>query len=322
VTHGNGIVALERVSKVFEPRSGLFGPPRKIRAVMDVSFEVARAEAFGLVGESGSGKTTLARLMAGLVEPTSGRILFDGRDLALLSGSETLDLRRSLQIVFQDPVSALDPRQTVFQALAEVLRVRGETDCDALRERCGEALKTVDLRFEDADRYPHELSGGQCQRVGIARALISSPAVLVADEPVSQLDVSTQAEILSLLGRLRSDLGLTLVLVAHDLSVVRQTVDRVAVMLNGWIVEIAPTGKIFSNPLHPFTRALLEAVPKPGGREEREGDKAVGGRFPGASDGDCPFLDRCPERKADCEGRPVDLIASGSPEHSVRCRRA
>ncbi len=313
------MVTLDRVSRVFESRRGLFGSVRRVWAVKSVSLGVGRAEALGLVGESGSGKTTLARLMTGLLEPTSGKVLVQGADLALTSGSTIRRLRRSVQMIFQDPVSALDPRQTVFEALAEVVTIGGEKGRRNIRERIESTLSMVELRPEDSSRYPHELSGGQCQRVGIARALISSPAVLIADEPVAHLDVSTQAAIVSLLARLRSRLGLTVVLIAHDLSMVRQAVDRVAVILNGRIVEAAPVGEMFSRPLHPYTQALLEAVPRPGRppRGGAEGDP--GGWSSGSGDAACPYVRRCPGRREGCESGPVDLTPAGGPTHWVRC---
>ncbi len=319
MTASGPVMQVEEVSKTFESRAGFFNSRRVVRAVKSVSLDVARGEVFGLVGESGSGKTTLARLMAGLLVPSSGRVRFEGSDLQALSSTENRRARRSLQMIFQDPVSALDPRQTVFSALAEVLQVRGEGDPGSLRERIESALGRVDLRWEDAHRRPHELSGGQCQRVGIARALLSSPSVLIADEPVSHLDVSTQAGIVALLGRLREQLGLTVVLIAHDLSVVRQLADRIAVMLEGRIVEEAPAEAVFSRAGHPYTRALLEAVPRPGAIPRFPGGRVAGGaRRTGAG---CPFAPRCPAVQKQCLARCPDPVSLRTG-HYVRCGRS
>lgn len=314
------VLSLEGVSKVFQTRVGLFGPLRVVCAVRGVSLAVRRGETFGLVGESGSGKTTLARLMVALLKPTGGRVCFSGVDLSGLSGTELRRARGQLQIVFQDPVSALDPRQTVFQALTEVLEVHGIQSLKSEREQVERLLGRVGLRWEDAGRYPHELSGGQCQRVGIARVVALSPAVLVADEPVSQLDVSTQAHILSLLGDLRSELGLTFVMIAHDLSVVRQVVERIAVMYAGSIVEMALTADLFSTPLHPYTRLLLDSVPRPGARA-RPPAEAAGRREGRGNGGGCPFFDRCADCGRECAvTRPV-LERVGDGDRWVRCLR-
>lgn len=320
------VLALDRVSKVFRDRAGLVGRTREVHAVNDVSLSIKRGEAVGLVGESGSGKSTVARLMVGLLEPTRGRVLFKGDDLAGFAGRQMRNARRDLQLIFQDPVGALDPRQTAFDAVDEVLRVHGcEAGANGRRcfrrsggERVGELLKVVGLRAEDANRYPHELSGGQCQRLGIARALALSPTAIIADEPVSQLDVSTQAQITSLLSRLRSSLGLTLVLIAHDLSVVRQVVDRVAVMFGGRIVEEAPASTLFSRPRHPFTRALLRAVPRPGRAGEIEANtprtSEVGETVVG-----CPYVTRCLEREVVCSNTVPELRCVDGEHHRVRC---
>ncbi|MCK4546403.1 MAG: ABC transporter ATP-binding protein [Candidatus Eisenbacteria sp.] len=319
----SGVVVLENVGKTFRMGGTPFQPPRSVDAVREVSLSIDRRESLGLVGESGSGKTTVARIMVGLLEPTRGSVCFEGRDLFSASAGELRMLRRHLQIVFQDPESALDPRQTVFQALFEVLQVHGLIRSGKGREQIRSLLKMVDIRWEDAHRYPHQLSGGQCQRVGIARALALEPSVLVADEPVSQLDVSTQAQIVSLLADLRGRLGLTVVLIAHDLSVVRQVVDRVAVMLGGWIVEMAPTEDLFSRPLHPYTRTLLEAVPRARpftGSFARTASRPLGQWSAPRSPAACPFAPRCPDGTSACAARIPDLAPADNPAHLVRCR--
>ena len=235
-----------------------------VRAVDGISFDVHAGEAFGIVGETGSGKTTTARMVARLIDPTAGSIHFDGRDLTGLSRSEVKALRREVAMVFQDPYSSLNPRKSAGAIVAEPLAVHGLLPGRGERRRAvGELMERVGLDPGHVNRQPHEFSGGQRQRIGIARALALGPRMIVADEPVSALDVSIQAQILNLLRDLRRDLGLTLVLISHDLSVVRYMCERVAVMREGRIVELAPTDELFRHPEHEYTRALLDAVPRP-----------------------------------------------------------
>jgi ABC-type glutathione transport system ATPase component len=247
---GEALFKVERVSKTFSlPRTRLFAPARRVEAVRDVSFELRRQETLGIVGESGSGKTTLIKLLLGLERPDSGTITYTGRSL-----------RHEVQVVFQDPASALDPRMRVDQIILEplqVLRVPGDR-----AERLRELLEAVGLPPDAARRYPHEFSGGQRQRIAIARALAPHPRVLIGDEPVSALDVSVRAQILNLLEDLRVNFQLTLVLVSHDLSVVRHMTERVLVMRAGQVVEEGPTRAIFGQPHHPYTRLLLESIPR------------------------------------------------------------
>ncbi|MEA2472308.1 MAG: peptide/nickel transport system ATP-binding protein [Thermoleophilaceae bacterium] len=247
------------------PRAGLLGRAREpLRAVDGVSFEVAPGDAFGIVGETGSGKSTTARMIARLIDPTSGSIRFGGRDLTGLSRAETKAFRREFAMVFQDPYSSLNPRKTVGSIVAEPLAVHGLHEGRGERRRAvQELMERVGLNPEHYNRLPHEFSGGQRQRVGIARALALDPRLILADEPVSALDVSIQAQILNLLRGLQRDLGLTLVLISHDLSVVRYMCERVAVMREGRIVELAGTTELFAHPREPYTRALLDAVPVP-----------------------------------------------------------
>ena len=243
-------------------RRGGHGP---VRAVDGVSLDVASGETFGIVGETGSGKSTTARLIARLIEPTSGSIRFAGRDLSSLSrGEQARELRRELAMVFQDPYSSLNPRKTVGSIVAEPFAVHGLLPGRGERRHAVQGLmERVGLNPEHYNRFPYEFSGGQRQRIGIARALALEPRLILADEPVSALDVSIQAQILNLLRDLRRDLGLTLVLISHDLSVVRYMCERVAVMRDGQIVEMAPADTLFEQPEHEYTRALLDAVPAP-----------------------------------------------------------
>ena len=244
------------------------GPLRRrgdaVRAVDGVSFDVRRGESFGIVGETGSGKSTVARLVSRLIEPTAGSVRFDGREVATLSRGETKALRREIQMVFQDPYSSLNPRKTVGSIVAEPFAVHGLREGRGERRRAvQELMERVGLNPEHYNRLPHEFSGGQRQRIGVARALALGPRLILADEPVSALDVSIQAQILNLLRELQRDLGLTLVLISHDLSVVRYMCDRVAVMNRGKVVELAATDTLFARPEHPYTAALLAAVPVP-----------------------------------------------------------
>jgi ABC-type oligopeptide transport system ATPase subunit len=239
-----------------------------IKAVDRVSFEVIRGETLGIVGETGCGKSTTARLMMRLLEPTSGSVHFDGRDITHVKGAELKAVRREMQMVFQDPYSSLNPRKTVGSIVAEPFAIhRLHTDRAERREKVRELLNTVGLNPEHYNRYPHEFSGGQRQRIGVARALALGPKLLIADEPVSALDVSIQAQVLNLLRELQRGTGLTLVLISHDLSVVRHMCDRVAVMYEGKIVELADNEALYRSPEHPYTKELLAAVPGPRRRQ-------------------------------------------------------
>lgn len=239
-------------------RTSLLRPSASVHALRGVSFEVQAGERFGIVGESGSGKSTLLRILAGLDRPTSGSVVIDGTDISALPERDLRFLRKRLQLVFQDPMSSLDPRMRVRDIIAEPLVAQG---MGGRQERVSELLAAVGLPPDAADRFPHQFSGGQRQRVSIARALAPRPGILVADEPVSALDVSVRAQVLNLITDLVHDLSLTLVLVSHDLSVVRHVCDRVAVMHQGQIVETGPTAEVYDHPQHPYTRALVSAVP-------------------------------------------------------------
>ena len=240
------------------PRTSLRQPAPVVQALRGVSFDVMPGEHFGIVGESGCGKSTLLRLLAGLDRATSGTVMVEGRDITRLPDRKLGFLRQRLQLVFQDPMGSLDPRMRVRNIVAEPLVAQGETGRD---ERVAELLEAVGLDRDAADRYPHQFSGGQRQRISIARALAPRPRIIVADEPVSALDVSVRAQVLNLIADLVDDLGLTLVFVSHDLSVVRHVCDRIAVVHDGEIVETGPTERVYEDPQHPYTQTLINAVP-------------------------------------------------------------
>ncbi|MFQ5746838.1 MAG: oligopeptide/dipeptide ABC transporter ATP-binding protein [Gemmatimonadota bacterium] len=321
---GRGMAVLEArdVSKVYGAR-GRGG--RRIAAVRDLSLGVREGETLGIVGESGSGKSTTARLMLALEAPTSGTVLYRGSPVREMGGEALRRFRRTAQIVFQDPYGTLNPRLTVATMLREALHVHRIVEGRrAEDDRIGALLEMVGLEARDAGRYAHEFSGGQRQRVGIARALSVEPRILVADEPVSALDVSVQAQILGLLRELQARLGLTLVFIAHDLAVVRQISDRVAVMYMGRVVESAPTDELFREPLHPYTEALLSSIPRvrSGGRGSGRRVLLHGdvGRRSDVEEGGCPFYARCwhPDRGDRClEAVPGLEVRGGG--RAVRC---
>ncbi len=252
-------VAVHEVTRDYRrPRTSLLRASEPVRALRGVSFDVAPGERFGIVGESGCGKSTLLRIISGLDHPTSGRVRVEGQDITGRSDRQLRFLREKLQLVFQDPMSSLDPRMRVRDIIAEPLVAQGH---GATRGRVEELLEAVGLRAEAADRYPHQFSGGQRQRISIARALAPRPRILVADEPVSALDVSVRAQVLNLIADLVDELDLTLVFVSHDLSVVRHVCDRVAVMHEGLVVESGPVDEVYENPRDPYTRKLIAAIP-------------------------------------------------------------
>ena len=273
------LLAVSGLCKHFGARRGILGRAAEpVRAVDDVSFEIRQGETLGLVGESGSGKSTTGYAILQLTRPTSGSIRFEGRELVGLSPGELRPIRRRMQIIFQDPYSSLDARMTVGDIVAEPLRVHRVGDRAELRRRVHELLDNVGIEPAHAGRYPHEFSGGQRQRIGIARALALSPKLLICDEPVSALDVSVQAQILNLLNDLQEALGLTYLFIAHDLAVVRLMSDRIAVMRAGRIVETGDAEAVYTAPSHPYTKALLAAVPVPDPRRmraERERRRAL-----------------------------------------------
>ena len=299
----------------------------EVRAVDDVSFEVREGETLGLVGESGCGKTTTARCILRAMAPSSGQILFRTRegpvvDLAQLSRKELRPLRPEIQMVFQDPFGSLNPRMTLLDNVGEPLLVNGLRDRRARRDRVAELLRLVGMRPEFMYRFPHAFSGGQRQRIGIARALATEPRLVVADEPVSALDVSVQAQVLNLLLELQQRLHLTYLFVAHDLGVVRHICDRVAVMYVGQLVEMAPATSLFARPRHPYTAALMKAVPVPDPRVP-SGDVALQGEVPNPASppSGCYFHPRCPFAVEVCRTETPELRVV-APGHLARCHRA
>ena len=258
------IVSVKNVSKIFPVGKNLFGKPDKfVHAVNDVSFDIQEGETFSVVGESGCGKSTTGRLIDHLLIPDSGEIWFEGKDISKLSENEMRPLRKDIQMIFQDPAGSLNPRMRVEDLVEEPLLIHTNLSKEERMKIVHELLETVGLSAKHAKRYPHEFSGGQKQRIGIARALTVRPKLIIADEPISALDVSIRAQVLNLLNRLKRDRGLTYLFIAHDLSVVRFISDRIAVIHKGRIVELAEAEELFLHPLHPYTKALLSAVPIP-----------------------------------------------------------
>jgi len=301
--------------------AGLFRRGRVVHAVEDVSLDVARGEVVGLVGESGSGKTTIARCALRLTEPTAGEIRFAGTDLRRLPRQELKRLRRRMQYVFQDPFGSLSPRMTVAGILTEGLDIQGIGSHAERHERAEQALAAVELPADSLSRYPHQFSGGQRQRLGIARALVLQPDFLVADEPVSALDVSIQAQIINLLRGLQQRMGLTMLFISHDLAVVEYLCDRVVVLYLGCIMEVAPTARLYEAPQHPYTKALMAAVPVPDpGAPHRAA--LLHGDIPNPANPPtgCVLHTRCPLATKDCQ-HAVPQLREVAPGHQKACWR-
>ncbi len=315
------LLEVEHLCVTFSARKGSFGPRLALKAVDGVSLEVASGDVVGLVGESGSGKTTTARSILGLQKPDRGSVLFEGRDIQSLSGPDLRALRKRIQLIPQDAIGSLNPRRTVRQTISEGLQVHKLVPKESRQERVDELLADVGLAPEFADRYPEELSGGQIRRVCIARALSMGPSLIVADEPTAGLDVSVQAQILNLLQELRRRHQLSVLLISHDLSVVRYLCNKVAVMYFGRIVELGETRDLFSDPKHPYTRALLEAAPTVsaiGRGNELKG--SIGGEVPAlaAPPAGCSFHPRCNQFHQGCDEISPELFGLGG-HRSVAC---
>ena len=309
------LVEAKGLSKWFESTRGA-----PVRAVDNVSVAITAREVLGVVGESGSGKSTFGRLVLRLLEPSAGAMLFDGQDLAGLSPSALRRFRRNMQMVFQDPFASLNARMTIGSALEEVIMLHQGGARRDVRERAAALLAQVGLATSFLDRYPRACSGGQRQRIAIARALAPRPRFIVADEPVSALDVSVQAEVLNLLAELKDSLGLTIMFISHDLSVVEIVADRVMVLYLGRIMEIGPTAEVYERPQHPYTAALLSAAP--GQPKQRQNRIILQGEIPSPSNppSGCVFRTRCPFAQADCAARVPELRAV-APHHFKACIR-
>ncbi len=332
-THANGnrpLLEVEDLKKYYPVRGGVLGGKiGDVRAVDGVTLSVREGETLGLVGESGCGKSTLGRTLMRLEDPTAGRVLFDGEDLAEASGEELFRRRRDIQIIFQDPYSSLNPRMTIGEIVREPLLVHRIGSRTEQIEKVRDLLETVGLTGEMLGRYPHEFSGGQRQRIGIARALALDPKLVIADEPVSALDVSVQSQVLNLMVELQRERNLTYIFISHDLSVVEYISDSIAIMYLGRIVEKGPADRVFSAPVHPYTRALVRAIPEPDPRHRKE-VVPIRGETPSpiSPPPGCAFHPRCPFAIEECRAAvpplsPVD--GSGSEpgtEHLAACIRS
>ncbi len=324
IAAGEMLLRAEHIKKYFPIRSGVLVQREiaRVHAVDDVSFELRAGETLGLVGESGCGKSTLARCIARLHDITSGSLVFEGTDISTLSRRKLRPVRRELQMVFQDPYASLNPRKRVGAIISDPLRIHHAGSRDQIRNRVRELLELVGLSPEHINRYPHEFSGGQRQRIGVARALALKPKLVIADEPVSALDVSIRAQVINLLDDLQDELGLTYIFIAHDLGVVRHVSDRIAVMYLGKIVEISPADELYERPVHPYTEALLSAVPIPDPDLSAQRQQIVlEGDVPSpiSPPSGCRFHPRCRYATEICKTDEPPLVQHGSLGHLAAC---
>jgi len=314
------LLEVSGLAKYFAVKRDFWGRPVSwLKAVDGVSFAVGRAEVFSLVGESGCGKTTVGKMICGLLLPTSGRISFDGRDLTRQTARERRALSRDIQFIFQDPYASLNPRMTIGRIIMEPILIHHLLPRDEAEKRVDELLDCVGLSPHHKHRYPHEFSGGQRQRAGIARAMALNPKCIVCDEPISALDVSIQAQILNLLSDLKAAFGLTYIFIAHGLGAVKHLSDRVAVMYLGKLMELAPKRELYANPLHPYTRALLSAIPIPDPEAKRERIRLTGDApSPVDPPPGCRYAPRCPARRGIC-AREEPALREAAPGHYLAC---
>ena len=320
--NGSVVLRAEQVKKYFPVQGGLGRPKRMVKAVDGVDLEVKKGEIYGLVGETGCGKSTLGRTLIRLTEPTEGKVQILGKEITGLHGNDLREMRRDVQMVFQDPYTSLDPRQKVGDILMEALEIHGIGSKSQRMEAALEILEKVGLRLEHFYRYPHEFSGGQRQRIGLARALILNPKIIICDEPVSALDVSIQAQIINLLQDLREKEGISFLFIAHDMSVVKYVSDRIGVMYLGNMMEEAETEELFSNTLHPYAKALLSAVPNLDPHHKRERIN-LKGELPSPMNppSGCVFHTRCPYATEECSLQKPEL-KEVKPGHKVACLKA
>ena len=323
MTEKNPILKVENLKMYFPAQTTLFGKPKKyVKAVDGLNFSIEEGKTFGLVGESGCGKTTAGKCVLRIYEPTEGKIYYKGQDISRLSAGKLAPYRRDIQLIFQDPYGSLDPRQSVGSIVKEAVMADGKQRSPSeVKERVDELLTLVELDPVMADRYPHEMSGGQRQRLGIARALACDPKLIVCDEPVSALDVSIQAQIINLFENLQKKLGLTYLFIAHDLAVVRHIADTIAVMYLGHIVETMDSGQLYAHPMHPYTKALLSAVPITDYYVEKKRTRIVlEGEVPSPihAPSGCPFHPRCIYAKDICKTQ-VPALSDAGDGHMVAC---
>lgn len=315
------ILEVQNLKKYFPIKKGiLLREVGQVKAVDDVSFYVRKGETLGLVGESGCGKSTLGRTLIRLYEPTSGEVTFEGQNFLKEKGEALRKKRKDMQMIFQDPYASLDPRMTIGQILSQPFEIHGLLTPKERIEKVKELLQTVGLKASQINRYPHEFSGGQRQRISIARAIALNPRLVIADEPVSALDVSIQAQILNLMKDLQEKLQLTYVFISHDLSVIEHLCDRIAVMYLGKIVEIAPRDELFKNPKHPYTQALIAAIPRVG-EGKKQMKKSLTGEVPSPINppSGCTFHTRCPYKMDVCVQKIPSLLSFDDPNHKTAC---